>query len=430
MVELAFDVKDDLRSVTGRESVTFAPDLATCELVFRAWPNKPATAQTGNSLVVTGVSVDGARVTPRVLSAGAPDHRAGTLVEVPLPACVRVGAKVTAELTFKLVLGSGTDERVGVAPKEQIAWFATAFPLLAWERGRGWATDPAVDVNGEMATSETFDLRSLKVVAPSRYQVLATGSASSVTSNPASGTTEHTFIESAVRDVGVTVGRLQTLEREVGGVRLHLGAPRTGSRVPLAEWADRTEQSLRRLTALLGPVPYPDLWISVLPGVSDGVEVPGAIQFGDLSDPEGLVSHEVAHLWFYSLVGNNQARDPWLDEAFASYAQRIVDGLESPRWDEHIPHNTAGRVGQPMSYWARFNGASEAYVQGVYEAGGSALLEARRRGGERKFDEAVRAYLRTNAHRIAVPADVRIALSGLPDALRVLVNAGALPGAP
>ena len=430
VVELAFNVSDDLRSATGRESVTFVPDLAICELVFRAWPNKPATARTGNSLVVTSVSVDGSTVTPQVRSAGAPAHRAGTLVEAPLAACVDAGAKVTAELTFRLVLGSGTDERVGVAPKEQIAWFATAFPLLAWEPGRGWATDAAVDVTGEMATSEVFDLRSLRVKAPSRYQVLATGSAWPVASDPASGTSMHTFTASAVRDVGVTVGRLQTLQREVGGVRLHLGAPRTGTKVPLEKWADHAEQSLRRLTALLGPVPYPDLWISVLPGVADGVEVPGALQFGDLSDPEGLVSHEIAHLWFYGLVGNNQARDPWLDEAFASYAQRIVDGQDSSEWDEHISHSAAGRVGQPMSYWARHLDASQAYVQGVYEAGGSALLEARRRGGKREFDEAVRAYLRDNAHQIVVPADVRIALSRLPDAVQVLEDAGALPGAP
>ena len=430
VVELSFDVSDDLRSATGRESVTFSPDLAVCELVFRAWPNKPATARTGNSLVVTGVSVDGTKIAPRVSSAGAPAGQAGTLIEVPLAACVDAGARVTAELTFKLVMGPGTDERVGVAPKDQIAWFAGAFPLLAWESGRGWATDAAVNLTGEMATSETFDLRSLRVEAPSRYQVLATGAASPAVSNPAAGTTVHTFTAPAVRDVGVTVGRLQTLHREVAGVRIHLGGPSAGSRVPLQTWADRTEQSLRRLTSLLGPYPFTDLWISVLPGVTDGVEFPGAIQFGDLSDPDGLVSHEIAHMWFYGLVGNNQARNPWLDEAFASYAQRIVDGQDSSEWDELIPRDIAQKVGRPVSYWATHDVAGRAYYQGVYRAGGSALLEARRRGGKRSFDEAVRAYLRDNANRIAVPADVRMALSQLPDAVEVLVDAGALPGLP
>jgi len=283
----------------------------------------------------------------------------------------------------------------------------------------------------DLSSRERRTSQPLALVYRGRRPVeLATGSASPAVSNPAAGTTVHTFTAPAVRDVGVTVGRLQTLQREVAGVRIHLGGPSAGSRVPLQTWAHRAEQSLRRLTALLGPVPFTDLWISVLPGVTNGVELPGAIQFGDLSDPEGLVSHELAHMWFYGLVGNNQARDPWLDEAFASYAQRIVDGQDSSEWDEHIPHDLARKVGRPMSYWVRKDLGSQAYGQGVYLAGGSALLEARRRGGERGFDEAVRAYLRDNANRIAVPADVRTALRRLPDAVQVLVDAGALPGVP
>lgn len=438
MVEVEFEVADDLRSVAGRETVTFTPDLPVCELVFRAWPNKPGTARTGNSLVVTGARVDGAAATPQVEAAGAPDGLPGTLVRVPLASCADAGDGITAELTFSLVLGPGTDERVGVALEEEMAWFATAFPLLAWERGRGWAVDDAVDVVGEMATSETFELRSLEVEAPSRYQVLGTGAAGAVRADPEAGTTVHRFTAPAVRDIAVTVGRMRTLSRDVDGVRLHLGGPSAGSQVPLQEWADSTEGSMRRLTWLLGgPFPYSDLWISVLPHVTDGVEFTGAIQYGDGQPiPPGLVSHEVAHMWFYGLVGNNQARDPWLDEAFASYAQRIADGRASPRFDATITDDVALRVGRPMSSWegydpnadsAQYASASRAYVRGVYVAGGSALLEARRRSGTREFDAALRAYLRDNAHEIADPADVRAAFAGLPAAVAVLEDAGALP---
>ena len=428
MVDLAFDVADDLQTVRGAESVTFTPDLAVCTLVFRAWPNKPDTARTGNALVVDGARVDGAEVVPTVTSAGAPADLPGTLVELPLSPCVDAGTAVTADLTFTLTLGRRTDERVGFAPGEQMAWFATAFPLLAWERGRGWATDPAVAVVGEMATSETFELRSLEVTAPSGYDVLGTGTVDGVTEDPESDTTVHSFTAPAVRDVAVTVGRLDMIEREVDGVRVHYGSQEGGSRVPLREWADRTEESMRRLTDLLGPFPYEDLWVSVLPGVTEGVEFTGAIHFGDASEvPGGLVSHEVAHMWFYGLVGNNQGRDPWLDEAFASYAQRIADGTEHPREDARIADGVSGRIGRPMTYWAGYERASAAYGAGVYTAGGSALLEARRLGGESAFDAAVREYLRVRAHTVAVPADVRAAFADLPESVEVLVSAGAFP---
>jgi aminopeptidase N len=35
---------------------------------------------------------------------------------------------------------------------------------------------------------------------------------------------------------------------------------------------------------------------------------------------ESVIAHEAAHQWFYNLVGNDQADEPWLDEALAQYA--------------------------------------------------------------------------------------------------------------
>jgi aminopeptidase N len=40
-----------------------------------------------------------------------------------------------------------------------------------------------------------------------------------------------------------------------------------------------------------------------------------------LTEPFGVATtHEIAHQWWYGLVGNDQYRDPWLDESFASYS--------------------------------------------------------------------------------------------------------------
>src|SRR5437899_182113 len=63
VVSLAFDVAADLTSATGQEHLDFTPDLKTCELVFRLWPNKPATSLAGSSLVVDSATVDGAPAT-------------------------------------------------------------------------------------------------------------------------------------------------------------------------------------------------------------------------------------------------------------------------------------------------------------------------------------------------------------------------------
>ena len=38
---------------------------------------------------------------------------------------------------------------------------------------------------------------------------------------------------------------------------------------------------------------------------------------------ESVVAHEVAHQWFYNIVGNDQVDEPWLDEAFAQYSTNL-----------------------------------------------------------------------------------------------------------
>jgi aminopeptidase N len=38
---------------------------------------------------------------------------------------------------------------------------------------------------------------------------------------------------------------------------------------------------------------------------------------------EVTVAHEVAHQWWYSLVGNDVQTESWLDEALASYSQIV-----------------------------------------------------------------------------------------------------------
>lgn len=428
VVDLAFTVPASLDSATGLQNVTFTPDRRICELVFRAWPNKPATAAAGNSLTVSTVSVGGQRLPLKVDAAGAPAGAPGTLVTATLPACVEAGDSVTAQTTFTVRLGEGTDERLGRSTRAGVAWLGTAFPLLAWENGRGWARDPAVEVAGETATSEAFRLNRLEVTAPADAAVAGTGEPVDTAPGSRAGTTRHTFAADAVRDVTLSVGALDLTTFDVDGTDVTVALPSARSQADAATWRSRVSTSLRGLREHLGPVPYPRLWINVLPEVSDGVEYPGGIQIADI-DPDAqswLVTHELAHQWFHGLVGNDAARDPWLDEAFATYAQELVEPTSLSRGPQEwlgLP----GQVGASMASFAQRSDADAAYIATVYRGGGRALLEARRTDGDAdRFDEAVRAYLRDRAHHIARPDDLARHLGDLPGATKVLREAGAL----
>jgi hypothetical protein len=192
-----------------------------------------------------------------------------------------------------------------------------------------------------------------------------------------------------------------------------------GAELAEGELADETVTAIDRLTALLGSFPYRTLTVPLLPSYGGGIEYPSSILQATPSS-EVLV-HEVAHMWFYGMVGNSQFRDPWLDEAFATWAEAVVNPSSAERLAPALGE-VPGSVGAAMDEFPPGE-----YVDRVYGKGGAALLQARAAAGAEAFDAAVRCYVDATAWATATPADVAEALADLPAATAVLVDAGALP---
>ena len=119
--------------------------------------------------------------------------------------------------------------------------------------------------------------------------------------------------------------------------------------------------------------------------------------------------HEVAHQWFYGLAGNDQYRDPWLDEGLATYGQSRVDGAARlpagpgrPRLRAGPPRRVDGLLGPPTA---------RTYYLSVYVGGLQALARlGDRLGGYGALDCALRRYVRDRAYTVSRPADFLAAL--------------------
>ena len=170
----------------------------------------------------------------------------------------------------------------------------------------------------------------------------------------------------------------------------------------------------------LGPFPYRTLTVPLLPDYGGGIEYPSSILMA--TSTRFVLVHEVAHMWFYGMVGNSQFRDPWLDEAFATFAEETVNPPPADEVTKRL--SLSGDVGDSMADWV--DDGTRRYLATVYGKGGAALLAAREAVGAEAFDTAIRCYVDANAWTIATPADVGAALAELPGAVLVLAAAGAL----
>ncbi|SDX53045.1 Peptidase family M1 [Modestobacter sp. DSM 44400] len=417
VVDVDFSLSDDGRTVTGSESVVFTPDLPTGELVFRLVPNGPGSSEKGNRLTVDRVRGDDVtRGHYEPAAAGPPGGR----YVLPLTRRLAAGESTEVLLDFTLALGEGAFDRVGTA--DGASWWASGAPLLAWEPGVGWAHDPFAGLLGETAISPAADT-TLSVEVPAGMTVLMTGDQAEP-SAPRDGRRTWTSSEPAARDVSVAAGDFTTAETIVDGVRVTAGVLPAGNdggdgaETRAQALTDATAAALTALVDRFGAFPYRTLTVPQLTILGGGIEYPSSILL--LGPPAGVLVHEVAHMWFYGMVGNSQFRDPWMDEAFASYAESVVTPVDPPAVATVVAR--AGDVGASMEEFPS-NGS---YVTAVYGKGAAMLLAAREAAGAAAFDAAVRCYVDARAWAIATPTDVATALAGLPAARDVLVAAGAL----
>jgi hypothetical protein len=411
VVSLDFRLEDDRVTVTGTETVVFTPDRRVGELVFRLVPNGPDSAPAGNRLVVDDVRGDDV-ADGRYEAAGAADP--GGLYVVTLDHALGAGDSTEVELHFTLTLGRRGFDRFGA--DEGVSWWASGAPLLAWEPGIGWAEDPFVDLGGETTTSPAMDT-SVTVSAPEDLTVLMTG-ARAEPSAAQDGRRTWTSTEPVARDVGVAAGLFTTEQATTpDGVAVTVGVL-PGGELPVAQLAEWTTAAIADLEAHVGPFPYRTLTVALLPDYGGGIEYPSMIFEATPSRP--VLVHEVAHMWFYGMVGNSQFRDPWLDEAFATWAEAVVD--EQSAFGDQAALQMPGEVGGSMADFAD----DGTYFDVVYGKGGAALLAAREAAGPEAFDAAIRCYADANAWSIATPEDVAAALADLPGAVDALVDAQAL----
>jgi hypothetical protein len=175
-------------------------------------------------------------------------------------------------------------------------------------------------------------------------------------------------------------------------------------------------QSLGLYQAKFAPYPYDSLSI-VESNLADGQEYDGLVflasKFYDdyngtaKSDLFTIGTHEIAHQWWFGLVGSDQALVPWLDEAMAVYSERIFYQYNYPAygdwwWSFRVNYfGPQGYVDSSVYDFATFR----AYVNAVYLNGANFLDDLRSRMGDEAFFAFLQDYAASYSHSHATARD-------------------------
>lgn len=396
---LKVDVKPADNVVEGEVAVRFTPDLPTDRLVFRLWANSPRTAGAGTRLDVGGVEVGGRRVDAVMESA--------TMLVARPGGTLAAGQPLDIVVPWRLALPGPAEDRI--SRSGDAIRLGSFFPILAWEPGSGWAVEPATGGFAEASTAVTADFDATVTVPPG-LDVLATGTSSG----------GGRWTATAVPDFAVSVGRFTTATATVNApqpVQVTVGVHAGIAESP-ASYLSRVTRSLEDLSRRYGPYPWPSYSLAITPALRGGIEYPMHV-FQGAGTTTRTTPHEVAHMWFYGLVGSNQGRDPWMDEGLASFAEARFENTLASFRSRSIPAAGRGRVGEPMTFW---ESRQSAYYRSVYVQGAQALAAL---GDAELVDCALRLYVARNAYRVARPADlVDAARAVFPDAAETLARYG------
>jgi hypothetical protein len=299
--ELRLGWQPGARALAGTERIAFVNTggAPLREVWLRAWPN--ALGSCARPLVDL-TALEGGRIV---------DWRQGcTAAAVRLPGPVRPGGRGEVLLRLRVTAPRRAD-RFGIW--RDVAYLGNALPILAVADRSGWHLPPYTR-RGESFFSLTASW-DVEVRVPAGLAVAATGTQRE---RAAVGRDELRlrFVAPRARDFALVIGRLRTTSARAAGVELRAvhrpGTPLRRVRRALAT----ARAALRDYERWFGPYGAPELDLVEGPV---GMEYPELVLAGDLGPV--VVAHELAHQWWYGLVGDDQWTSPWLDEGFAEFAQ-------------------------------------------------------------------------------------------------------------
>ncbi len=356
----------------------------------------------GGAFALTALSVDGIFRTDYSLVT----HR----LTVPLAQPLAPGRQISLVLEFNI--------NIPVKQKANtFGWLSYQTNLTDWlpfvvpyDRSAGWLLHDFMPFGEHLVyDSADFDVN-LRFAAPSSAPVVA---APALAESNAEWTR---YRLNGARTFALSMSREFLVNESAVGAVVIRTYYFSGHEDAASKMTHVATQAVGLFEAKFAPYPYPVLNVVEL-DYNDGQENDGLIFLssaffdayngGTKNNMVTIGVHEIAHNWWFGLVGNDQATEPWLDEALALYSERIFFEYTSPTqldwwWQFRVNYfGPNGYVDMQIYDATSFRD----YTNAVYLNGATFIEDLRVRMGDDDFYKFIKDYAAQMSHRRATAND-------------------------
>jgi hypothetical protein len=318
----------------------------------------------------------------------------GEKLTLPLPQPLNPGQSIGLNLNYSVNLLSSSGTLSFSSHQINLSgWYPYLPPYLS---GQGWLINsPAAVGEYQVYEPADFDVSLTLNGAPANLVVAA-----SAANDAAQG---YHFVQTNARNFTLSAStNFIHLTAAAGNILVNAYVFSTDTTAGQAS-LEATVKALTLFSRLYGPYPRQTLTI-VEADFPDGMEEDGLYFLGSeyfntytgtpASYLTAISAHETAHQWWWAQVANDQAREPWLDEALATYSERLFYENEYPDlvdwwWQTRVQaFDPQGWVNSTIYDFNSFR----PYVNAVYLRGAEFLEALRLKIGDEAFFAFLRDY--------------------------------------
>lgn len=246
---------------------------------------------------------------------------------------------------------------------------------------------------------------------PEAYNMVSTGNITNILAED-NGRTVYWVKADQVRDFCLLVlYDYQEINQVIKGRNIKCYAP-SNNKAIANRIAEQSGEILDYYSSAIGSYPYSDFKIAFVPMKGfHGMEYSGLIFLReeflnpgyDKKKRQFILAHEIAHQWWYAMVGNDQFREPWLDEGLANWSAhkylQKYQGQSSPDLSDY-------RQGIKLSKQLGQMRSTREYYRTAYDGGEAFWFGLEQELGEETVIKVLRSYLADYKFKIATTQDL------------------------